>query len=62
MLYKSLSMCYCVYYIHTETFISFPAFFISNLSKMLKFAFTHREMTKKTKHQLISKTFVNNII
>ena len=39
----------------------FGSFVTSNLSKMLKFAATHREMTNKTKHQLISKTFVHNI-
>ena len=33
----------------------FGRLFISNLSKMLKFAATHRKMTNKTKHQLISK-------
>ena len=33
----------------------FGSLFISNLSKMLKFAATYREMTNKTKHQLISK-------
>ena len=39
----------------------FGSFVISNLSKMLKFAAAHCEMTNKTKHQLVSKTFVNNI-
>ena len=33
-------MWYCVYYIHTETFIILAAF-ILNLSKMLKFTATH---------------------
>ena len=33
----------------------FGRLFISNLSKMLKFAATHGKMTNKTKHQLISK-------
>ena len=33
----------------------FGGLLISNLSKMLKFAATHRKMTTKSKHQLISK-------
>ena len=46
-------MWYCVYYIHTETFIILGGLFISNLSKMLNFATsTHREMTTKSKYQL----------
>ena len=48
--YKALFMWYCVYYIHTETFVNFASLFISNLSKMLKFAATHREMTTKSKY------------
>jgi len=40
--YKALSMWYCIYYIHTETFIILAAgLFLLNLSKMLKFAATH---------------------
>ena len=27
--YKALSMCYCVYFVHTETFIILAAFFKS---------------------------------
>ena len=45
----------------TDIHHDFGSFVISNLSKMLKFAATHCEMTNKTKHQLVSKTFVNNI-
>ena len=52
--YKTLSMSYSVYYIHTETFIILTAFFISNLSKMLKFA-AKCEKKNKTMHQLVSK-------
>ena len=58
--YKALSMWYCVYYIDTETFVIFASLFISNLSKMLKFAATHREMTTKSKYQ--PKTFVNKYL
>ena len=45
-------LCYCI---HTETFIILVAFFILNLSKMLKFAATHHEITMKTKYQLFSR-------
>ena len=58
--YKALSMWYCVYYIHTETLVIFACLFVSDLSKMLKFAATHREMTTKSKYQ--PKTFVNNYL
>ena len=58
--YKALSMWYCVYYIHTETFVIFASLFTSNLSKVLKFAATHREMTTKSKYQ--PKTFVNKYL
>ena len=40
-------MWYCVYYIHTETFTILAAFFILNLSKMLKFAATHLPQNDK---------------
>ena len=52
---EALSMWYCVYNIHTETVIIFCGLFISNLSKILKFAATHREMTTKSKYHLIIK-------
>ena len=58
--YKALSMWYYVYYIHTETFVIFASLFISNLSKMLKFAATHRETTAKSKYQ--PKTFVDKYL
>ena len=46
--HKALSMWYCVYYVHTETFIILEVFFF-NLFKMLKFATTYCEMTNKMK-------------
>ena len=58
--YKALSMWYCVYYIHTETFVIFASLFISNLSKMLNLAATHREITTKSKYY--PKTFVNKYL
>ena len=51
MPYKALSMWYCVYYIHTETFIILPAFYFKSFQnpEMPKYAATQREMIKKTK-------------
>ena len=48
-------MWYCVYFIHTHTFNILSAFLFQNLSKMLKIAATHCEITTKSKYQLIIK-------
>ena len=44
----------CLFYIDIDSH-HFGGLFISHLSKMLKVAAIHREMTRKTKYQLISK-------
>ena len=58
-------MWYCVYPdIHAvffETGIIWRPFYFKSFQNA-KFAATHREMTTKTKYQLISKTFVKNIM
>ena len=48
--HKLLCLLYTYWDIH-----HFGGLFISNLSKLLKFVATHREMTTKSKYQLISK-------
>ena len=51
---KHFHVVLCLLYTHWDSH-NFGSFFISNLSKMLKFATTHCEMTMKSKYQPISK-------
>ena len=49
MPHKALFVGYCVYYIHTETFIILPAFYFKSFQnpKMLKYVATHHEWKRK---------------
>ena len=50
----------CARVVDVETIHPFGSFVISNLSKMLKFAPTHREMTNKTKHSRYSISIISS--
>ena len=58
---SSFYVVLCLLYTYWDSH-HFGDLFILNLSKMPKFAATHREMTTKSKYQPLSEMFVKNIM